>query len=174
MESKQEESAHGGLACCRYTVSVAAPHRQQSCIFFVYFIEWFGLEGTFKGPLVQPPGSEQGHLQLDQVAQSPVQPALECFQIWGICYLSGQPVPVVHHPHHLCCLYPLFVFFLRRTLPVPLLHVSSLLCSTLSWYLTNSPSAHYSPCTQTLPRRWRASLMMNLSSDSINDAAILC
>ena len=43
-------------------------------------IESFGLEGTFKGHLVQPPCNEQAHLQLDQVAQSPVQPDLECFQ----------------------------------------------------------------------------------------------
>ena len=31
-------------------------------------IEWFGLEGTFKGYLVQHPCSEQGQLQLNQVA----------------------------------------------------------------------------------------------------------
>jgi len=35
------------------------------------------LEGTFRGHLVQPFCSEQGHLQLDHVAQSPVQPSLE-------------------------------------------------------------------------------------------------
>jgi len=35
-------------------------------------IKQFGLEGTFKGHLVQPHCSEQGHLQTDQVAQSPV------------------------------------------------------------------------------------------------------
>ena len=44
---------------------------------------YFGLEGTFKGHLVQPSCNEQGHLQLDQVAQSPVQPDLEYFQGWG-------------------------------------------------------------------------------------------
>jgi len=55
------------------------------------------LEGTFKGHLVQTPCSEQGH-QLHQVAQSPVQPGLECFQGWGIYHLSGQPVPVINHP----------------------------------------------------------------------------
>jgi len=38
------------------------------------------LEGTFKGHLVQCPCNEQGGLQLDQIAQSPVQPDLECFQ----------------------------------------------------------------------------------------------
>ena len=63
-------------------------------------IEWFGLEGTFKDHLVQSPCNEQGHLQLDQVAQSPVQPGLECSQGWGIYHLSGQPVPVFHHPHY--------------------------------------------------------------------------
>jgi len=42
-------------------------------------MEELGLEGTFKGHLVQHPCNEKGHLQLDQVAQSPVQPALECF-----------------------------------------------------------------------------------------------
>jgi len=50
-------------------------------------IEWFGLEGTFKAHLVQLPCHEQGHLQPDQVAQSPIQPDLECFQGWGIDHL---------------------------------------------------------------------------------------
>ena len=61
--------------------------------------EGFGLEGTFKGHLVQPPCHGQGHLALDQVAQSPVQPGLEHFQGWGIHNFSGQPVPVSHRPH---------------------------------------------------------------------------
>ena len=39
-----------------------------------------------------------GHLQLDRVAQSPVQPDLECLQEQGIHHLSGQPVPVHHYP----------------------------------------------------------------------------
>jgi len=58
------------------------------------------LEGTFKGHLVQPSCNEQGHLQLDQVAKSPVQPDLEYFQGWDIYSLSGKPVPLFHHPHH--------------------------------------------------------------------------
>ena len=62
-------------------------------------IECFGWEGTFRGHLAQPPCNEKGHLQLDQVAQSPVQPGLECFQGWGLHYFSGQPVPVPHYPH---------------------------------------------------------------------------
>ena len=53
--------------------------------------EQFELEGTFKGPVY-----EQGHLQLDQVAQSPIQPDLECLQGWGMNHLSGHPVPVPH------------------------------------------------------------------------------
>jgi len=43
-------------------------------------IECFGLEGTFRGHLAHPPCGEQGYLQLDQVAQSTIQPSLECFQ----------------------------------------------------------------------------------------------
>jgi len=61
-------------------------------------LEYFGLEGAFRGHLAQPPCREQGHLQLDQVAQSPIQPGLECFQGWGLQCLSGQPVLVFHHP----------------------------------------------------------------------------
>jgi len=60
-------------------------------------IEW--LEGTFDSHLVQPPCNKQRHLQLDQVAQGPIQPDLECFQGWDIDHLSGQPAPVFHHSH---------------------------------------------------------------------------
>jgi len=45
------------------------------------------LEGTLKGHLVQLPYNKQGHLQLHQVAESPVQPDLECLQGWGIHHL---------------------------------------------------------------------------------------
>ena len=55
--------------------------------------DWFGLEGTFRGRPVLPPCSEQGYLQLDQAAQSPVQPGLGGFQGWGISHLSGQAAP---------------------------------------------------------------------------------
>ena len=57
------------------------------------------LERTFKAHLEQTPCNEQGHLPLDQIAQSPVQPDLKCLQGWGLHYLSGQPVPVFHHTH---------------------------------------------------------------------------
>ena len=42
-------------------------------------IESFGLDETCKGHLVQAPCNKQGHLQQDQVAQSPIQPDLEWF-----------------------------------------------------------------------------------------------
>lgn len=59
--------------------------------------ESFQLEGTFKGHLVQLPCTEQGHLQLDQVAQSPVYADLECLQGQSSHHLSRQPVPVLHN-----------------------------------------------------------------------------
>ena len=43
-------------------------------------IEWFGLEGIFKIIQFQSSCYRQRHLLLDQVAQSPIQPGLECFQ----------------------------------------------------------------------------------------------
>ncbi|KAK4823100.1 hypothetical protein QYF61_025838 [Mycteria americana] len=64
-------------------------------------IEWFGLEGTFKGHLVQPRCNEQGHLQLDQVAQSPLQPDLmfpgmgHLQPPWATCLCSTIPI-VIH------------------------------------------------------------------------------
>jgi len=40
-------------------------------------IEWYGLEGTLKIIWFKPPCHGQGHLPLDEVAQSPIQPGLE-------------------------------------------------------------------------------------------------
>ena len=78
---------------------------------------------TFKSNLVQPPCNEQGHLQLDQVVQNPVQPDLECFQGWGIHNISG-PVPVFHHPHckkFLPYIYSESTLFLSKTIiPCPI------------------------------------------------------
>ena len=70
-----------------YTYSRTTNHR---------IIEWFELEATFKYRLVQLLFHGQGHLSLDQVAQSPVLPDLEHFQWWGIHNFSGQPVLVFH------------------------------------------------------------------------------
>ena len=80
------------LACC---------HTQREVLFSwhrIRIIELFEMEGILKGHLVQPPCNEQGHPQVDQVAQSPIQPDLGCLQGWGIHHLSGQPPPVPHHP----------------------------------------------------------------------------
>jgi len=58
---------------------------------FYRTIESFELEGIFKAHPVQLPCNERGHLQLHQVAQSPVQSDLEYLQGWSIHHLSGQP-----------------------------------------------------------------------------------
>lgn len=61
--------------------------------------EWFGLEGTFKGPLIHLPCHAPSHFQLGQVAQRHIQAEFECFQGWGIHQLSGQCVLVFYHLH---------------------------------------------------------------------------
>jgi len=66
------------------------------CFFFVGF---FFLEGNFKIIQLQPHCFRQGHLSPDQVAQSPIQPGLECIHGGGIHSFIAQPVPVSHHPH---------------------------------------------------------------------------
>ena len=62
-------------------------------------MEQFGLEGTLKLIYLQTPCHGQGHLPLDHVAQSPIQPGLEHCQGGDIHIFSGQPLPVPHHPH---------------------------------------------------------------------------
>lgn len=62
------------------------------------FTEWFRLEGILKIIQFQPPCNGQGHLPLDQVAQSLILPGFVHFQEWGINNFSGQIVPVSHHP----------------------------------------------------------------------------
>ena len=57
------------------------------------------LEGTLKITQFQPLCYRQGHLLLDQVAQSPIQPGLESLQGGAIHSLSGQPIPASHHLH---------------------------------------------------------------------------
>jgi len=56
------------------------------------------LEETLKIIWFQLLCHEQGHLSLDQAAQSSIQPGLEYFQGGDIHSFSGQPVPVFHHP----------------------------------------------------------------------------
>jgi len=81
---------------CGHKLEVGGTHRVQRAAACSRsrnhrIIEWFRLGGMFAGHLVQPLYHEQGHLQLDQVAQSPVQPDPQYFQGWGISHLSGQP-----------------------------------------------------------------------------------
>ena len=73
-------------------------------------IEWFGLERTFKIIYLQPPCYRQEYLPLGQVAESPIQPGLECFQGGGI-----------HNPSGFQCLNTLMVkkFFLISSLNLP-------------------------------------------------------
>jgi len=59
-------------------------------------IEWIGLEGTLKIIWFQSPCHGQGHLPLDQGAQSSIQPGLEHFQGGGSHSFSGKPVPAPH------------------------------------------------------------------------------
>jgi len=56
---------------------------------------WVGRD-DHKGHLVQLTCDEQGHLQLDQFAQSIVQPDFECFKGQNFHHLSGRSVPVPH------------------------------------------------------------------------------
>jgi len=99
-------AAPGGTGTSVKGMVLSAPMGDRSLLHLLQslvdygIIEWWGLEGTFQGHPVQPPCHEQGHLQLEQVAQSPVQPDLEGFQGGGISHLSGQPGPGFHHPRH--------------------------------------------------------------------------
>jgi len=80
---------------------------------------------TFKDPQVQLPCNEQGHLQLEQVAQNLIHPDLECLQGWGIPHISGQHVPVLHCSYYkrlfpyLQSKFPLFKF--ETTFPCPIM-----------------------------------------------------
>jgi len=83
--------------------------------------ESFELEGILKGHLVPLPCSEQGHLQLDQAAQSPVQSGLKCLRGWGLHHISGKPVPMPHYPYCKNVFPYLSPFFLFETIsPCPI------------------------------------------------------
>ena len=77
-------------------------------------IESFALEEIFKSHLFQPPCKEQGHLQKDQIAQSPLQPGPECHEKRGFYQISGRPVPLSHLPNckNLPYIPPKFSLFL--------------------------------------------------------------
>ena len=59
---------------------------QGSAVIVHRIVESFELEGTIKGHLVQLPCNEH----LDQVAQSLVQPDLQCLQGWGIHHMNSK------------------------------------------------------------------------------------
>lgn len=61
-------------------------------------MEWFGLKVTFKVHPVPASLSLAGTPSTRPQAQSPVQPGFDHLQGLDIQDLSGQPVPVSHHP----------------------------------------------------------------------------
>ena len=65
------------------------PNKKSHAKFVHRITELFEKEGTLKGHLVQLSCNEQGHLQLHQVAQSSVQPDLECLQRWASTSLGN-------------------------------------------------------------------------------------
>jgi len=78
---------------------------------------WVGRD--LKDHLVPTPCPGQGHLPLDQVAQSRIQPGLESFQGGGSHSFFGQPVPVPHHPHSSYSAIWDEIQFPKWRLPVP-------------------------------------------------------
>lgn len=58
-------------------------------------IEWFAQKGALEDP-VMVAGCGQGHQQLDQIAQNPIQLGLEQHQGYNIHDFSGHPVPVLY------------------------------------------------------------------------------
>lgn len=56
----------------------------------IRIIEQILLERTLKGNLFQAHSNEEGHLQLDHVVQSLLQPDLECFQGWSLYHLNWE------------------------------------------------------------------------------------
>jgi len=101
-------------------------------------MEQFGLGGTSTGPLVQPPCSEQEHLQLDQAAQSPVQPDLS---------VSRDEASTTSLGNQLQCFTTLVVknCFLISSLNLPPFSLKPLLLVLLQQALLESLSPSISP-----------------------------
>jgi len=80
------------------------------------------LEGTQKIISFQYPCHGQGHLPLDQVGQSPIQPGLKQFQGWGIASIAGKKLQncsqCSQNTHKIIAKWSFFVpecYFLLRT-----------------------------------------------------------
>ncbi|NWR13930.1 ACOT5 thioesterase, partial [Emberiza fucata] len=85
-------------ACCRelqpqqiITLCINKCLERAAAFWRSYYHRIVQVERDLKCHIVQPPCNKQGHLQLDQIAQSRIQPGLGCFQAWDIHRLSGQP-----------------------------------------------------------------------------------
>ena len=75
---------------------------------------------TFKGHLGQPSCSEQGYRQPDQVAQSPIQPSLECSR-------DGASITSLGNPFQCFTTLTVKNFFLIPNLNLPSLSLKPLL-----------------------------------------------
>jgi len=100
LECHLSSSSHS-LSLLRVCLAITSKISLCRSFFVLYhsITESLELEGTSEGRLVQLPGNEQGHPQLDEVAQGLIQPYLESLQGRGINHITGQPVTVPYHSH---------------------------------------------------------------------------
>ena len=116
--------------------------------------------------------------QLDQVAQSLIQPALECIQGQGFHYLSGQPVPVSHHPCFFLITNPNVSFLSLKPLPLVLLPqtlLKSLSPSFLEPLFRHQKAAMRSPWKLLLSRlNSPSSLSLSSSGEAFHPLNNLC
>uniref|UniRef100_A0A8B9F808 Peptidase S1 domain-containing protein n=1 Tax=Amazona collaria TaxID=241587 RepID=A0A8B9F808_9PSIT len=117
--------------------------------------DWFRLEAH----PVPTPCHGQGHLPLDRVAPSPVQPGVEHCQGWDSHSFSGQPVPGPQHPH-------------REEL-LPKISSQSPLCQVKAIAPCPAPTG---PCPKPLSHSisWQVVTNPNWNSNTLsNDIALL-
>ena len=95
-KDRSVSSTHTVLSVARKLLGVTF-WSQCSLVLNQHRMVW--VEGTLQMSLLQSPCHGQGHLPLDQVAQSPIQPSLQQFQGGDSHSFFGQPVPGPHLPH---------------------------------------------------------------------------